>query len=177
MKSKPTVLKEAQFSPKIKGFVLLLGALLMAVSIVGIVLLPFWLLGLGQYLGKRYYESLSCRLTTRHLEFKKGVFFKVEKTIPLENIQDLTFINNPILQIFDLQMLKIETAGSSNVNGSDMKLLGIINLSDFKTEVLDQRDVLTERYESGMSENASSDSAVLLEIRDLLQKILDQRAV
>jgi len=44
------------------------------------------------------------------LEFKKGIFFRVEKTIPLENIQDLTFNEDPLLRYLDLRVLKIETA-------------------------------------------------------------------
>lgn len=176
MSKQSIVLQQAEFSPKIKGFVLLIGAILLTITIFGIILLPFWLLGVGQRIGRRYFENLSCQLTSRHLEFKKGIFFKVEKTIPLENIQDLTFITNPILQLFHLQMLKIETAGSSNVNGSDMKLLGIIHLDKFKTAVLNQRDILTERKDSNShSSHGNEDTKVLMEIRDLLKQIRDQR--
>ena len=96
-------------------------------------------MGLGQYISKRYYENISCELSSNHLEFKKGVLFKVEKTIPLENIQDLTFIENPLLKHLDLRILKIETAGQSNPKGSDMKLIGIIDSVDFKKKVLYQR--------------------------------------
>lgn len=107
------VLRIAEFNPKIKTYLLMTVAFFMSITIIGIPLMIIWFLGLGQYFTKRYYEGLRCRLTDRNLEFKKGVLFRVEKTIPLENIQDLTFIDNPILQWLDLRMLKIETAEQS----------------------------------------------------------------
>jgi putative membrane protein len=143
-------------------------------TVVGIPLLVFWFLGLGQYICRRFYENLKCELTVRHLEFKKGVLFKVEKTIPLENIQDLTFIENPLLKYFDLRILKIETAGQSNPQGSDMKLIGIINPSDFKEKVLHQRELLkTEnRMDNRQSETSNEQIVDLLkEIKDILNDI------
>ncbi len=108
------------------------------------------------------------------MEFKRGVLFKVEKTIPLENIQDLTFIENPFLKYFDLRILKIETAGQSNPQGSDMKLIGIINSSDFKEKVLYQRELLkTEnRSENRQTETSNEQTNnILMEIRDILNDI------
>ncbi len=107
MKS-PKTIKRAEFSPKIKTYVMLYVGFLLFVTIIGIPILIFWLLGLGQYASRRYYENLKCLLTDRHLIFSKGAFYKVEKTIPLENIQDLTFLENPILNLLELRILKIE---------------------------------------------------------------------
>ena len=142
------LVQKAEFNPKIKTYILLTVSFFLIISIMGIPILIVWLLGLGQYISKRYYENMSCELTTKHLEFKKGVLFKVEKTIPLENIQDLTFIENPLLKYLDLRILKIETAGQSNPKGSDMKLIGIIGASDFKKKVLHQRELLKNRDSS-----------------------------
>ncbi len=141
---------------------------------VGIPLLVVWFLGLGQYISKRFYEHLKCQLTDRHLEFKKDVLFKVKKTIPLENIQDLTFIENPLLKYLDLRILKIETAGQSNPKGSDMKLIGIINSSDFKENVLHQRELLVtvNRKDSRRVETTSEQIVdILEEIKDILNDI------
>jgi putative membrane protein len=102
--------------------------------------------------------------------------FKVEKTIPLENIQDLTFIQNPLLNAFNLRILKIETAGSSNPQGSDMQLIGIENMEHFKDTVMSQRDALRlqSREPASIGSTASIGNAevveLLKEIRDLLKK-------
>jgi putative membrane protein len=171
------MIQQAQFNPRIKSYFLLLIALYIVISVIGIPLLLFWFLGIGQYISRRYYQNLICRLTERHLEFKKGVMFKVEKTIPLENIQDLTFIDNPLLRIFDLRILKIETAGQSNPQGGDMELIGIIDTYAFKDMVLQQREILLSGMDKSshqsFPENASS-LALLTEIRDLLKELINK---
>ena len=174
MKTK-TVIEEASFNPRIRTYFLLLVAFYVLISLVGIPFLVIWFAGLGQSISKKYYKSLTCRLTDRHLEFGKGVLFRVEKTIPLENIQDLTFLENPLLKWLGLRIVKVETAGQSNPQGSDMKLVGIVEAHDFKEKVLDQREeMLTRKYRSAGEEQQpgrSDDSetvALLREIRDLL---------
>lgn len=173
MNTKSNIIKKAEFNPKIKSYILFVVSFFLLISIAGIPILIVWFLGLGQYISKRFYENLECQLTNRHLEFKKGVLFKVEKTIPLENIQDLTFIENPLLKYLDLRILKIETAGQSNPKGSDMKLIGIIDSANFKELVLKQREAI-QSYSKNSSQNISSSektNILLEEIRDLLNEI------
>lgn len=175
MEKEAIVIKQAEFNPRIKKYILFIVAFYLFISVAGIPLILIWYLGFGQHVSKRYYENLKCRLTDSHLEFKKGILFRVEKTIPLENIQDITFIDNPFLRWFDLRILKIETAGSSNPQGSDMKLIGIIDTPDFKEKVLEQRTVIRNKALTMMGGGTGSgdeESIVLLkEIRDLLKEI------
>jgi putative membrane protein len=164
---------KASFNPRIKDYMWITGALFLLVTVIGIPLIPFWLLGLGQYYSRRYYEHLSCTLTGQHLQFKKGVLFKVEKTIPLENIQDLTFVQNPILNLFGLRVLKIETAGNSTPAGYyDMQLVGIDDTEQFKDAVLEQRNILKMSSQLPSGNSLASDEAVQLlrEIKELLER-------
>jgi len=166
------LIQNAVFSSKIKTYILLVVGFFLFISIVGIPILIIWLLGLGQYYSRKYYDNLTCQLTTQHLVFSKGAFFRVEKTIPLENIQDLTFLENPILNLLELRVLKIETAGSSNPHGSDMKLIGINDAEEFKRKVLDQREILVRKPNIESSTRDQDQSIeVLREIRDLLKDI------
>ena len=167
----PIVIRRAEFSSKIKTYVMLYVGFLLFVTIIGIPILIIWLLGMGQYVSRRYFENLKCQLTDRHLIYSKGAFFKVEKTIPLENIQDLTFLENPILNLLELRILKIETAGGGGSGMTDMRLVGIVDAEGFKEEVLEQREVLRMRTEHGQDHNLRSDETleVLKEIRDLLK--------
>ncbi len=164
------IIQQAEFNPIIRRYIFWVGFFGLIGSVIGIVLLPFWILGLGQYFGKRYFKRLECTLTDKHLDYKKGAIMRVEKTIPLENIQDLTFIDNPILRIFDLRILKVETAGNSGSNGADMKLMGIRESKSFKEKVLDQRDLLKSNSQPSGANNQSDEMlTVLKEIRDLLK--------
>jgi len=121
---------------------------------------------------RKYFDRLHCELTTRTLKFNKGYVFRTEKTIPLDKIQDLTFKEGPLLKIFGLSILKIETAGSSQQGVSDLTLIGIINASSFRDKVLEQRDTVTDikssRTDSSNTENLLS---VLQDIRQSLQNI------
>lgn len=173
--SESKVIQIAVFSPKIKTYILFSVAFFLCISIIGIPILLFWFLGLGQYISRRYFENLKCVLTERQLVFSKGAFFKVEKTIPLENIQDLTFLQNPILNLLDLRILKIETAGGSNPHGSDMKLIGITDAEKFKKKVLNQREKIIDDSSAGRSGTDEIESLQLLrEMRDLLKEIKDK---
>jgi putative membrane protein len=178
MKLENKTIRTAEFHKEIKTYILLVVAFFLFVSIAGIPLLIFWFLGIGQFMSKRYYQSLTCQLTEQHLAFSKGYLFNKEKTIPLENIQDLTFIQNPILNLLGLKILKIETAGQSNPQGmSDMRLVGIVNAAEFKQAVLEQRAQLKEYYRGGNTISTNQDDpniALLTEIRDLLMEIKEK---
>lgn len=178
MKTKSQIIKQADFNERIQKYIFWIVMFYMFISLAGIPLIFLWVAGLGQYISRKYYERLECSLTETHLEFKKGVMFRVEKTIPLENIQDLTFLDNPFLRWFDLRILKIETAGSSNPQGSDMKLIGIIDTPSFKEMVLEQRSIIRNKNlsETTGTSLAQSDEhiALLKEIRDLLKEILEK---
>jgi putative membrane protein len=170
------MIMNATFNDRIKDYIFWYVAFVLLITIIGVPLAIVWLLGLGQYYSKRYYDHLECNLTERHIQFRKGVMFKVEKTIPLENIQDLTFIQNPFLNVFGLRILKIETAGNSNPQGSDMQLIGINDMEQFKDLVMAQRETRQGRSAlsmQGESPAMHSDTEVvelLREIRDLLSR-------
>jgi len=169
----------AEFNPNIKQYIFIAGFFLFLVTFIGIPLIPIWILGYGFYFSNKYYKNLDCKLSTKHLIYKKGVLHKVSKTIPLENIQDITYIENPILRLFGLMILKIETAGQSNPQSTDMKLIGIVNTEDFKDKILVQRDLLLENNRKGtQTSQVKSDTDVntvlLTEIRDLLRDIREK---
>ena len=144
------------------------------VTIIGVAIIPFWLI-LGWFFCRRYYNSLECTLTEKTVEIKKGVLFRVEKTIPLDRIQDLTLRDGPLLRALKLCMVEIETAGQSNPQGSDAKIIGIDDAKEFRNSVLKQRDQLKQKIEpvalEGQSFDRTKNESVLFEIRDTLVKI------
>lgn len=178
MESESEIIQQADFNERIRKYIFWVVTFYLFISVAGIPFIIIWLAGLGQNISRRYYERLECQLTETHLEYKKGVMFRVEKTIPLENIQDLTFLDNPFLRWFDLRILKIETAGASNPQGSDMKLIGIIDTPAFKKKVLEQRNIIRNQDKSisaGREGKGSDEQTVLLrEIRDLLKELKEK---
>ncbi|MFD2933082.1 PH domain-containing protein [Spirosoma flavum] len=158
-----------EFNPIIRTYLLLYVAFFLLVSIIGIVLIPIWLLGVGQWWSRHYFNKLECELTERSLRFKKGILVEVEKTIPLENIQDVTFVAGPLLRYFDLCILKFETAGQSPSQANAMELIGIIDAQTFRTQILEQRQKLIAARTS--QHPVTTDQDLLTEVRDTLRDI------
>ncbi len=141
--NRDAVLYEAEFDEKWKTYWFLQIVLILLATVAGIAVLPFWFLGWGAWYCRRYYENLRCTLFERSLVVGRGIFFRVEKTIPLDKIQDMTLREGPLLKQFGLLSLGIETAGQSSPQGaSEAKLVGIKNARAFRDRVLDQRDAL-----------------------------------
>jgi putative membrane protein len=149
---------DAQFNPLIRPYLVMQGALILAMTIVGIPLAIIWVLGVGPWWARHYFAKLECHLDDRKLRYKKGILVTVEKTIPLENIQDVTFIEGPILRHFHLSTLKFETAGSGAGQANDMHLTGIIDAHEFRNRILAARDALKRNQRDAPATAGGSDA-------------------
>lgn len=138
------ILREATFSPRVKTYIFFVVLVFLCSTVIGIVLVPFWIFGLGQWLSGKYFTTLSCQITNKNLRFSKGLIVHIEKTIPVENIQDLSFVGGPILRYFGLTLIKIETAGGGGGphHQNMMSMLGINDAESFKTQILQQREIV-----------------------------------
>ncbi|MCP4776230.1 MAG: PH domain-containing protein [Planctomycetaceae bacterium] len=174
MSAENTILK-AEFNPKVCVYWLLSGALVFIMTIVGIPLLILWF-PLGFVFTKRYLDRMECVLTDKALKVRKGIFVRVEKTIPLEKITDMGMVQGPIMRSFDLHTLTVETAGQSGV-GSLVSLTGIVNAPEFRETVLSQRErqaghkSQVSPLQSIDEQELSDGNSLLTEIRDSLVRI------
>ncbi|MES2131565.1 MAG: PH domain-containing protein [Bacteroidota bacterium] len=172
-------LNEASFNPKVKTYIFFVVLFFLITSIIGILVVPFWVFGLGQWLSGKFFKTLSCRITNKNLRFSKGLIIHIEKTIPLENIQDLSFVGGPILRYFGLTLIKIETAGGGggHHNQNMMSMLGINGAETFKTEILEQREkVIREKHGYGNTVSVApapnvNDAQLLTDIKNELIEI------
>lgn len=171
------ILNKASFNPKVKTYIYLVVLFYLIVSVIGWILVPFWLLGLGNWISNKFFNTLECELTTKNLRFSKGIIFHIEKTIPLENIQDLSFYGGPILRYFGLTLIRIETAGGGGQhNNNMMSMLGINDAENFKLEILNQREkVMKEKYQitSSVADNTgvTNNEELLRDIKNVLVEI------
>jgi len=171
------LLTAARFDDKLRTYWFLQVVLICVATIVGIVILPIWFLGWGRWYVRRSFEALKCEMHERTLVVKRGIFFRVEKTIPLDKIQDLTVKEGPLLRWLGLRSLKIETAGQGTPGSSEADLIGIVDPLDFRDQVLRQRDSVSSAPVSRphSDEGPSGTVELLTEIRDLLSQIAAQR--
>jgi len=132
----------AEFNPLIRPYLVLTIGFSIALTVIGLPLALIWFLGVGPWWARHYFDKLECVLSENALRYRKGIIFQVEKTIPLENIQDVTFIEGPLLKRFHLAILKFETAGQSAGQAHDMKLIGIIDAHHYRSQILAARERL-----------------------------------
>lgn len=154
----------ARFNPLIRPYLVLQIGFVMAVTIVGIPLALIWFLGAGQWWARHYFDKLHCEISDIEIRFRKGIIFQIEKTIPLENIQDVTFIEGPLLKHFHLSILKFETAGQSAHQAHDMQFVGIVDAHDFRQLILTRRQAVRNRMQphKGVSVSATSDEQLVV---------------
>lgn len=160
----------ASFNPLVRRYMLIYVAWMMLITVIFSPLILVWVAGPGQWWAAEYFRKLKCELDDRVLSFRKGILFQVEKTIPLENIQDVTFIEGPLLRQFNLSLLRIETAGMSQGQAHSMQLVGIVDAHALRAEILRRR----ERLRAQPAPLAADDDRqikVLEEIRDRLEEI------
>jgi putative membrane protein len=172
--SSETILRTATFNPKVRTYIFLVILFYLIVSFIGWILIPFWLLGLGQWFSGRFFQTLRCQLSDRNLRFAKGFIVHVEKTIPLENIQDVAFIGGPLLRAFGLTMIRVETAGGGGAKHTSnmMSMIGIEDAEAFRDGILRQRERwLQQRRQDDTGEAVfSAMHRELMAIRALLEQ-------
>jgi len=171
-----TILARAEFDSRLPKYFMLQSVVLLAFTFFGILLIPLWLL-FGRSVHQRQYEALSAELTERSLNIRRGYLFKVQQNIPLDKITDLAVNEGPVLRVFGLCSLRVETAGGGS--GSTMgqgSLIGVVDAIGFRDKVLEQRDRASGVVSAPVaplpaSGSAASGQEVLEEIRDTLHKI------
>ena len=108
----------------------------------------------------------------KNLYFSKGIILHIEKTIPLENIQDVSFFGGPVLRSFGLTFIRVETAGGGGAHHSNMMSIpGVDDAEEFKNMILLQREKVIKEKSRGGVASANNDSVVLNEIKNELVEI------
>ncbi len=164
----------ARFNPLIRPYMVLQVGFVMVTTIIGIPLALIWFLGVGQWWARHYFDKLHCEIGDTEIRFRKGILFQVEKTIPLENIQDVTFIEGPLLKYFHLSILKFETAGQSANQAHDMQFVGIIDAHDFRQLILQRRQSVRNRMQPHKaSANSDADDEQLAVLKSIQAQLVD----
>lgn len=139
------VLREAEIAPNVVRYHVLATVAALAVTVVGIVVIPIVAPIVYLYY-TRYYQRLSVRLTSRELKVRRGILVVEEKSIPLEKITDLAVYQGPVMRAMGLKGIKVETAGQTSTTGSALvTVVGIVDTDDFRDLVLEQRDRVADR--------------------------------
>ena len=174
------ILKSASFDYKVKQYWMVTTSLFAMLALVTIPLIPIILL-IVWLVGGRILAAMSADLLPQKLVVKRGILFKEEKSIPLEKITDVGLSQGPLMRIFGLYRLSFETAGQSG-NGALVSLLGVVNASEFREAILEQKDVLANQGKTSQQATEQSEKELLRaltysvkNIEQMLLVLVDER--
>ncbi|ABI40255.1 membrane-flanked domain [Shewanella sp. MR-4] len=156
---------EAQFEDNLGLYWLLSGAAYFTLSIVGIPLLLLWF-PIGLWGTRRYISNMSARLTSKKLIVRRGMLTRTENTVPLDKITDIALIQGPIMRLMGLHKLTVETAGQSGA-GALISLVGIVNAPDFRAQILEQKERLSEAHTTSETSAPTEDNVLLTQLVEM----------
>lgn len=151
------IIHRAEFAANLGLYWLLSGAAYFSLSIVGIPLLLLWF-PIGLWGTRRYIRNMSAELTSNKLIVRRGILTRTENTVPLDKITDMALIQGPIMRLFGLHKLTVETAGQSGA--------GAFDAPQFRTRVLEQKELLAMPLHS-TSPSVQPDDALLQNVVEI----------
>jgi len=83
-----------------------------------------------------YYKTLNYYIKSDHIRIESGVWWKRIKTIPFKMITDIKAMQGPLMRIFNLGNLNIQTAGMGAQNVAEGVLRGLFDYKEKQTEIL-----------------------------------------
>ena len=167
------VLSEAQFSPDVFNYTFVYTAIILTITVIGIPLLPVFALFFWSWWKPQFNDFHSLKLTDRGLEVRSGVVFRSETFIPLDRITDITIAQDPLMRMFNVKKITVETAGQTHIAGTG-NLVGVVDPEDFRAAVLEERDKTKPKTAAPALEETDGTEKILSEIRDVLKRIETQ---
>jgi putative membrane protein len=164
------VLLKAELNPVVKKYWLIGTVLITSSTVVGIPLLIL-IIPTVLALMTPYFNSIECILTEKSIIMRKGILNKVEKTVPLEKITDVSLTQGPIMRMWGLHKISIETAGTNQVGQAFLSITGIKDTITFRNAIFEQREIFLNQKKSDNTKTTVNNSTPSNDVQTLL---LDQ---
>lgn len=119
----------------------MLNFVLLGLFTFGIAFVGWWVyyFVFGKWLIERQSQEFNYRLEGRTLRIDWGVFFLKRKAIPLDRVTDFVLVQGPIMRMFHIWSLQVQTA-STGTNIPEATLIAIENPERIRDELLKRRD-------------------------------------
>jgi membrane protein YdbS with pleckstrin-like domain len=72
-----------------------------------------------------YYDSIVYHLNETEMTWKRGVWFRQTGIVPYNRITNVDIVQGPLMRIFGISNLRIQTAGYSAQNVAEIRISGI----------------------------------------------------
>jgi membrane protein YdbS with pleckstrin-like domain len=126
-----------------------------------------------------YYRSIRYELTQTEITWRRGVWFRQNAIVPYSRITNVDIVQGPVMRLFGISSLRIQTAGYSAQPNAELRLDGITDPETLRELIMGfVRSGPGIATESGGAEIQQSSHDPLLEeirqIRTTLERI-DQK--
>ena len=134
----------------------------------------------------KFYTSISYKLDSEEVEWRRGVWFKNTGIIPYNQITNIDIAQGPISRMLSIGSLKIQTAGYSNPNqgwgnSSEITIDGVEGFEELRHIIMDRvkgkKPVGVQTFEEPIGKPEDLPERIvdeLVEIKELLQKISEK---
>lgn len=85
-----------------------------------------------------YYKSVVYHLNTTEMTWKRGVWFRKTGIVPYNRITNVDIVQGPVMRLFGISHLKIQTAGfSGNNSTSEISIEGVVEPEPLRALIMD----------------------------------------
>ncbi|MDR0767370.1 MAG: PH domain-containing protein [Methanosarcinales archaeon] len=143
------------FAIALLGSVALAAGLLIFILLAIVAVVYLWV--------QRYYKSIIYHLNDTEMTWKRGVFFRRTGIVPYNRITDINITQGPLMRLFKISNLQIQTAGSAvNKSGSDISIIGVEDAEPLRAFIMDfvRGTPQVSAATGGIESPASSGSAI-----------------
>ena len=125
-----------------------------------------------------YYKSVVYHLNDTEMTWKRGVFFRKTGIVPYNRITNVDIVQGPVMRLFGISHLKIETAGGgASKNSAEIQLEGISDPEPLRQMIMDfvrgQKPAAAATGTEYKPQNA--DLQALLEEVAAIRRLLEER--
>jgi len=129
-----------------------------------------------------YYQSITYHLNKTEMTWKRGVWFRRTGIVPYNRITNVDIVQGPLMRLFHISNLKIQTAGGSADGNPEISLVGIKEPEPLRAIIMDfvrghpSVAAVTGAENAGIPPNyTNQDMAALLKEVSTIRKILESK--
>ncbi len=127
-----------------------------------------------------YVKTVSYHLNDTEVTWKRGVWFHSTGIVPYNRITDISIVQGPIMRLFGISHLKIQTAGGGTAKGSpEIQIEGQLKAEELRTLIMGfvRGNTHAGAAVTGVDENTAEQpdmAALLSEVREI-RKLLENK--
>ena len=127
-----------------------------------------------------YYKSVVYHLNDTEMTWKRGVFFRKTGIVPYNRITNVDIVQGPVMRVFGISHLKIETAGGgASKNSAEIQIEGVSDPEPLRQMIMDfvrgQKPAAAATGTEYRPASANADMQALLEEVAAIRRLLEER--